>query len=233
MKILALALVIASPAHSSPQILTSDRIELSANGEQTIVRAAEWPDFAGGLIAVEQRLSVDNDGNPTYQYARQSRATQIYHEAFCLEKNARPAEGEAVLKGSIAAWVCELSDADEALNPKPASPLQPPETTTHLNRSSNYVVATAPSGSASAGVNFHATGTIRYSSSSSGSMRGSVSVDGGRCATDYSQHYSNPFSGSHIATAICMVHEPRRVPTKMDGCVPKLCGSANGSVTVN
>lgn len=203
---------------------------MNTSGERILIRTSEWPDFEGGLVAVEQRLLMNEDGNLTYQHSRQSKATQLYHEAFCLEKNARPAGGEAVLKGSIAAWICELSDRDEALDPEATSPQHPQAST---DRSIDYVFANAPNGSASAGVNFHSTGTIRYSSSSSGSMQGSVSVDSGRCTTYFSQHYNSPFSGSHIATAICIVHEPRRISTKMEGCVPRLCGFDSGSVTIN
>ncbi|MCW6029741.1 hypothetical protein K4043_17125 [Stenotrophomonas sp. SRS1] len=195
-----------------------------------MVRTTEWPDFEGGFVAVEQRLLMNEDGNPTYQYSRQSKATQLYHEAFCLEKNARPAGGEAVLKGSLAAWICELGDEDKALDPEVATHQYPGAL---MDRSTDYVFANAPNGSARVGVNFHSTGTIRYSSSSSGSMRGSVSVDSGRCTTNFSQFYARPFSGSHVATAICIVHEPRRISTKMEGCVPRLCGSDNGSVAIN
>jgi len=148
-----------------------------------MVRTTQWPDFEGGFVAVEQRLLMNEDGNPTYQYSRQSKATQLYHEAFCLEKNARPAGGEAELKGSIAAWICELSDEDKALDAEVAAPQYPGPL---MDRSTDYVFANAPNGSARVGVNFHSTGTIRYSSSSSGSMRGSVSVDSGRCKTNFS-----------------------------------------------
>lgn len=230
MKKFAFALIVAFPVSATPPSALQDRVEMNTSGERTLIRASEWPDFQGGLVAVEQRLVMNEDGNPTYQYSRQSKATQLYHEAFCLEKNARPAGGEAVLEGSIAAWICELRDGDEVLAPQAASPQHPQSST---GRSSDYVFANAPNGSASAGVNFHSTGTIRYSSSSSGSMRGSVSADSGRCATYFSQHYNDSFSGSHIATAICIVHEPRRISTKMEGCVPRLCGSDSGSVTVN
>lgn len=230
MKKIAFALILTFPASALPPSAPQDRVEMSTSGEKTLIRASEWPDFEGGLIAVEQRLQMDEDGNPTYQYSRQNKATQLYHEAFCLEQNARPAEGEAVLKGSVAAWICELRDGDEALDPEASSSQRPQPST---DRSSDYVFANAPNGSASAGVNFHSTGTIRYDSSSSGSMRGSVSADNGRCRTDFSQHYNNPFSGSHIATAICIVHEPRRISTKMEGCVPRLCGSDSGSVIIN
>lgn len=230
---LAFALALAFPASASPPSSLQDRVEMNTHGEQTLIRSSEWPDFEGGIVVVEQRLLMNEEGNPTYQYSRQSKATQLYHEAFCLEKNARPAGGEAVLKGSIAAWICASSDGDETLDPKATSPQRPQASPAHPDRSSDYVFANAPNGSASAGVNFHSTGTIRYSSSSSGSMRGSVSVDSGRCTTDFSQYYGSPFNGNHIATVICIVHEPRRISTKMEGCVPRLCGADSGWITVN
>ncbi|MEN5039220.1 hypothetical protein ABE424_03430 [Stenotrophomonas sp. TWI1149] len=226
---LAITLIIALPVSAAPPTSQKDRVENTGEG-RTMVRTTEWPDFEGGFVAVEQRLLINEDGDPTYQYSRQSKATQLYHEAFCLEKNAQPAGGEAVLKGSIAAWICELGDENKALDPEVATPQNPG---TFMDRSTDYVFANAPNGSARVGVNFHSTGSIRYSSSISGSMRGSVSVDGGRCITNFSQFYASPFSGSHVATAICIVHEPRRVSTKMEGCVPRLCGSDSGSVTIN
>jgi len=227
---LAIALIISFPVSAAPPTSQQDRIEVNTSGESTMVRTTQWPDFEGGFVAVEQRLLMNEDGNPTYQYSRQSKATQLYHEAFCLEKNARPAGGEAELKGSIAAWICELSDEDKALDAEVAAPQYPGPL---MDRSTDYVFANAPNGSARVGVNFHSTGTIRYSSSSSGSMRGSVSVDSGRCKTNFSQFYAQPFSGSHVATAICIVHQPRRISTNMEGCVPRLCGFDNGSVIIN
>jgi len=103
-----------------------------------MVRTTEWPDFEGGFVAVEQRLSVNEDGDPTYQYSRQSKATQLYHEAFCLEKHARPAGGEAVLNGSIAAWICEVGDEDTPLDLESAPPQYPGA---FMNGSTDHVAA--------------------------------------------------------------------------------------------
>lgn len=62
-------------------------------------------------------------------------------------------------------------------------------------------------------------------------MQGSVRVDG-RCTTYVSQHFANPFTGSHIAQVTRIVHEPRFVTTGMEGCVPKPCGNAAGTLSV-
>jgi hypothetical protein len=143
MKKIAFALILTFPASALPPSAPQYRVEMSTSGEKTLIRASEWPDFEGGLIAVEQRLQMNEDGNPTYRYSRQNKATQLFHEAFCLEQNARPAHGEAVLKGSVAAWICELRDGHEALDPE-ANNSQRRQSST--DRSSDYVFANAPNG---------------------------------------------------------------------------------------
>ncbi|WP_457322168.1 hypothetical protein, partial [Stenotrophomonas sp. P5_B8] len=80
MKEFAFALIVAFPVSATPPSALQDRVEVNTSGERTLIRASEWPDFQGGLVAVEQRLVMNEDGNPTYQYSRQSKATQLYQQ---------------------------------------------------------------------------------------------------------------------------------------------------------
>ncbi|WP_411850659.1 hypothetical protein ACLB90_17580 [Stenotrophomonas sp. LGBM10] len=143
---LALAWVVALPVSAGPPLSSQDRVEMNTRGESILIRTSEWPDFEGGLVAVEQRLSMNEDGIPTYRYSRQSKATQLYHEAFCLEKNARPAGGEAVLKGSRAAWICASSDDDEALGPEAAQGGGPGSRPRPRNRTPRHALVQPPCG---------------------------------------------------------------------------------------
>jgi hypothetical protein len=205
----------------------SDRVEFNENGQRVVIRTSQWPDNKGGSLNIEQKLMVGNDGALHYDYATQTADTQLYHRQLCAIQGMDPAwDGDATVSGDGAGWHCSNVIEHESGNlpEEPRSSSTPP-------RSIDFVIANAPRGTEEAGRNFLSSGSIRYQSSMAGSMQGSVSVDG-RCSTRYSQNYGNPFTGSHTAMVSCIVHEPRSVSTRMEGCVPKQCGSDNGDISV-
>lgn len=213
---------------ASEQQTTRDRVEFGNEGERIVVRTSQWPDFKKGLVDVEQRLWVDSDGILHYDYRKQSGVTQRYHRQFCAEDGMIPAwNGDATFSDNSAGWHCSNSMEQES---RATIPIEDSATWTRP-RSVDYVFSTAPSGTAQAGVNFRSSGSVRFESSQTGSIQASASVDG-RCRTDFSQYYGSAFSGYHEASVTCIVYEPRFVSTRMEGCVPRQCGHANGTISV-
>lgn len=67
---------------------------------EKIVRSAEWPDFIGGTISVEQSLTRNSKGQYVYRYDDQTEATKQYHEASCADLGMNPAKGESITVGA-------------------------------------------------------------------------------------------------------------------------------------
>lgn len=189
-----------------------------AKAPEKIVRSAEWPDFIGGTISVEQSLTRNSKGQYVYRYDDQTEATKQYHEASCADLGMNPAKGESITVGpGSAAWHCSSIDSNSASDAK----------------STDYVIAYAPNGQVSAGQNFVSYGTVRFNSSVSGNIQGSAQIDNGRCRTFYSEYYPPNTVGNHTARVLCFAHSPQTMNTLMEGCVPRACASDRGSIRAN
>jgi len=225
---IALLVLLPLHAHADGQQAPQDSVIFDASGQRIVLQTREWSDLDGGHVSVQQKLRVGEDGHLHYTFEEQSSATQAYHRALCAMDGLEPAVGgTAIFVGETTGWHCNSiieHGQDEELPDRDRSTGLP-------SRAVDFVAANAPTGSAAAGTNFLSTGSIRFQSSQAGSMQGSVRVDG-RCATYFSQYFANPFTGSHIAQVSCIVHEPRFVTTGMEGCVPKQCGNATGTISV-
>lgn len=85
-----------------------DRPGNAPDGAHVIVRTALWDDFHGGQTAVEQVLIPNEDGSFTYQYARQTRATRMYHATMCGYQQLYPTEDDVITSGpgTYGGWSC-------------------------------------------------------------------------------------------------------------------------------
>jgi hypothetical protein len=103
-----------------------DRPGDADDGIHVIVRTGLWDDFNGGQAAVEQVLIPNEDGSFTYQYARQSSATRMYHATYCAFSQMYPPEEDLVISGSgtYGGWACF---SDKLLPPSPQAPGHPAE----------------------------------------------------------------------------------------------------------
>ncbi len=90
-----------------------DRPGVAEDGTAVVIRTGLWDDFKGGMAAVEQVLIPNKDGSFTYQYARQSRLTRMYHATYCGHENMYPGDGDAVFSGpgSYGGWHCSRETA--------------------------------------------------------------------------------------------------------------------------
>lgn len=95
------------PAYSSEhQQKMHDRIVFEG-AERVVFRTSEWPNFEGNAIPVEQKLTVNPDGDLRYDYHAQSPETQAYHRALCAEQGLDAAtEGESIFSTDSAGWNC-------------------------------------------------------------------------------------------------------------------------------
>jgi len=225
---LMIAMVIPFSLHAEEQEVFQDRVEFDVAGSRVVVRSALWPESKSGMVKVEQRFQVDADGNLRYEYDEQDERTKAYHRSYCAESGLDPfVGGEVTFTPEAAGWHCsnvELHEVGE-------QPSDAQSSVTGQDRSVDFVTARAPSGTTQIGVNFLAMGYVSYQSSQAGSMKVSVHVDQ-RCRTDVSRHYSTPFSGNHEARVNCIAHDSRFLTTGMEGCVPRLCGSDRGTISV-
>lgn len=217
-------------ASAENESTSQDRVVFE-HGRRVILRTSAWPDFDGGLIRVEQKLSINADGNPTYHYNAQDPETQRYHRLYCdhAGQGFRPmSDGESIFYGGSTGWACSgdlnASPRDTPAQVNPLSAMFP--------AAADYVYATAPSGSASVGANFYSQGYARYESSLAGAINTVVHVDSGRCRHSASTYHSGPFSGNITLGVNCIVQQPRFVSTGLETCIPKLCGSASGTFSI-
>lgn len=214
---------------ASEYLPLGDSVMFDATGGRIVLRRIDWPDVDGGLTRIELKLTLNKDGHLRYDFDAQSPATQDFHRRLCKNKGLDPATGgETILIGTTAAWHCNSTGPlpDSAGEPSPAPP---PGT---ADRAIDYVYANAPNGTAQVGVSFYARGNVRYESSQAGSIQASLQLHDNRCSTYFSQYYPYPFSGNHNAEVACLVQEPGLVITRMEGCIPKLCGYDSGTVAV-
>lgn len=229
MKYLPLLLASIAPLslHANEQATFHDKVEFDEAGSRVVLRTAQWPSLARGMVEVEQRLQVNEVGNLKYDYHTQSEATKEFHSSYCAEIGFDPFDGEVSFTPEAGGWHCIKDEVDPG-----AMPVEQAEAPSAMHdRSVDFVTARAPTGSARVGVNFPATGYITYRSSQGGSMQGNVHVDH-RCRFYVSKHYNGPFSGNQVAGVSCLAHEPRFLTTGMEGCIPRLCGSDRGTISV-
>lgn len=217
-------------AHAGGELPTQDRVVFE-DGQRVVLRSSLWPDFEGGWIRTEQKLTVNPEGSWVYRYDTQLPETQKYHQLYCSQFGAQfqpMTKGESHLSDGSAGWACvdemEFPSGDENAPHNPRSSASP--------AAIDYVYATAPSGTAQVGVNFFSYGSARYESSQSGSRSATVHVDNGRCRNFVSDYFSSPFIGDIRLGVSCIVQQPRLVSTGMDVCIPKLCGPASGTISV-
>lgn len=214
--------------HAKDQAIFHDRVEFDAAGSRVVVRSALWPDSQRGMVKVEQRLQVNADGNLRYEYEDQDEHTKAYHRSYCAETGLDPVvDGEVTFTPGAAGWHC----SNVILHDENAPLVDAPSSAAGQGRSVDFVTARAPSGSTQVGVNFPSIGYINVKSSQAGALRSSVHVDN-RCRTYISQHFSAPFSGNHQAGVSCIAHDSRFLTTGMEGCVPRICGSDRGTISV-
>jgi len=224
---LMIALVAPLSLHATDQPKFQDRVEFDATGGRVIVRSALWPDSKRSMVRIEQRYQVNADGNLRYEFEEQDETTKAYHRAYCAESGLDPFDGgEVIFTPEAAGWNCSKVELHEEGSLSGARP-----SVAGQDRSVDYVTARAPSGSAQVGINFPAVGSITFQSSQAGSLQGSVHVDH-RCKIYISRHYYAPFSGNHQAGVSCIAHDSRFLTTGMEGCIPRLCGSDRGTISV-
>lgn len=229
MKSVSLMIALVAPlfAHAKDQPKFQDRVEFDG-GSRVVVRSALWPDSKRKMVRIEQRFQVNADGNLRYEFAEQDERTKAYHRAYCAESGLDPVvDGEVTFTPEAAGWHCSKVELHEEQSPNSGARAS----AAGQDRSVDYVTARAPSGSTQAGVNFPAVGYISFQSSQAGSLQGSVHVDY-RCRTYISRHYYTPFSGNHQAGVSCLAHDSRFLTTGMEGCIPRLCGSDRGTISV-
>lgn len=218
LQIAILTFIVSASAQAGDGAPADGQIADEAKTPSRIVRSAEWPDFIGGTISVEQSLTRNSKGQYVYRYDDQTEATKQYHEASCADLGMNPAKGESITVGpGSAAWHCSSIDPNSASDAK----------------STDYVIAYAPNGQVSAGQNFVSYGTVRFNSSVSGNIQGSAQIDNGRCQTFYSEYYPPNTVGNHTARVLCFAHSPQTMNTVMEGCVPRACASDRGSIRAN
>lgn len=224
---LLFASVVPLSLHAGEQAAFRDKVEFNATGERVVVRAADWPSVARGMVEVEQRLQVNQEGNLRYDYEAQSERTKAFHRSYCAEIDMDPFDGEVSFTPEASGWHCMKED----LHPDEDHAFRTVDPAGAQGRSADFVTARAPSGSVRVGVNFPAAGSLTYRSSQAGALRGSVHVDH-RCRFDVTKHYARPFSGTQAAGVSCIAHESRFLTTGMEGCIPRLCGSDRGTISV-
>lgn len=78
-----IAAFLPATAIGASERLSIDVIVANPDGSVSVDRTSSWPDFNGGIVDVTQRLKQDDFGRLSYRYEDQSRATQLYHQAYC------------------------------------------------------------------------------------------------------------------------------------------------------
>ncbi len=213
---LSASFFLAVPAFSQT-LLSTDRLELGANGDRTIIRRSTWPDFDGGSVQVDQRLNPDSLGHLVYRYEQQNDATKLYHQAFCADMDMEPSKGEGIIRGPATGWAC-THEVHEGGAQSQSDP-----------KSTDWVSATAPAGRVPVGVSYFSSGRMSAASSVAGARSATVGVDNGRCSFTDTRHYGAPFSLSEGIGVSCIMKESRFLNTSLDVCIPKQCTSNRGT----
>lgn len=199
------------PAEPSSGAILADRVERGRFGNELVVRTSALDDLRGGVIHVEQRLERVGTANYRYRYEDQSEGTRKYHWAYCEALRMEPdQEGETTFEGASSAWVCGQTTGEKALD---------------------AVIATAPSGSVPSGTNFAAHGHVKFRSSQAGAARAFMVVDN-RCRVDWVRNFGSAFSDQRFMGVACLAHDSRFLATRLDACVPRVCGYDTGTIAV-
>ncbi|MFI8730873.1 hypothetical protein ACIGII_02095 [Stenotrophomonas sp. NPDC077420] len=231
MKLLPYLLLTSSFAVSASEVTSyRDRTELDSLGNRLVVRTSSMVSPSGDVAYVEQRLDQIDETTYVYDHNAQTEATKKFHEEFCAQRGLLPSiDGESILSGpdAISGWSCHLSK--DQLGER--SDLMVPD---HFrgDRSSDYVIARAPSGSAAAGANFQLYGTIQAKSSQAGPLSSSVSGYNERCRFSQVWNYGGEFSTFREISVNCIVHQPQFISTRIEACIPRQCGQATGTFSI-
>lgn len=189
-------------------------VEHNADGD-VIVRTSDQSDFSGGTVRVDQRLRRLPGNQFLIDFADQTAATKVYHQALCMNSGMQPASGRGTLSGedTISAWSCVSRSAA-------------PGTST------DYSSTQPPSGSAAAEQQFAAMGSLKVKSSVAGALSYSVSVNNRRCYFQGIDRHSSPFELSAQQWVTCAGVGPGSLNTEMRACVPRACGGSQGSYRI-
>jgi len=107
LQVAILMLIVPACVQAAGEVQADGQAADQAKAPARIVRSAEWPDFIGGTVSVEQSLTRNSKGQYVYRYDDQSEATKQYHEASCADIGMNPAKGDSITKGpGSAAWHC-------------------------------------------------------------------------------------------------------------------------------
>lgn len=211
MKMLAIAMVATFSTHAATWDAAADRFERDLYGNEVLVRTSVLDDFQGGFVDVEQRLDRIGDANYRYRYTEQSEDTKAYHWAYCNALGMEPdQDGETTFEGASSAWVCGQTAGERTLD---------------------SVIATAPSGSVPSGINFSAHGQVKFRSSQAGAAKAFLVVDN-RCRVDWVHHFGGAFNVQRFIGVACLAHGPGFLSSRLDACVPRVCGYDTGTISV-
>lgn len=210
--ILALLLSAPVPLIEHADGYYHDRIELDAEGNERVVRTTEEHDTNGSMRQIEQRIRHLHGNTYSFNYDEQSQATKEYHRALCAESRMAPASGGEATFTAISAWNCVrhggLSD-----------------------QSSGFLEAHAPRGSNPQGQEFSVAGTLRYQTTDSDVISGTVRVD--TCSSHFLQYHPAAYGGEYKAWVTCTIQDPGEVSTALDACIANRCVEDSGSITIN
>ena len=221
MKKFAFALIVAFPVSATPPSALQDRGGNEYKRREDPDQVPEWPDFQGGLVCLKQRLVMNEDGNPTYQDSRQNKATQLYHEAFCLEKNAAwlvaRSAWKAQLRPGYASYAMGMKCSPHK---RPALSTRSPMQVLRIMFLQMHPMAQPAQGSTST-----PRALFCYSSSSSGSMRQAVSRPTAEGARRISLNTTMIRSAEVILQPRSVSFTSREAySTKMEGASPAYAG---------
>lgn len=210
-----IAAFLPATAIGASERLSIDVVVANPDGSVSVDRTSSWPDFNGGIVDVTQRLKQDDFGRLSYRYEDQSRATQLYHQAYCESVEMTPSSGTMTLSGPSTGWSCYSDD--------PAPPADP------VN-SIDWATATAPSGRVPVGQSIFPIGSGSWESSIGGMRRSTLSVDNGRCIAQEIDHYAGPFRGRTQFGVNCYFSQSKFANTMMETCIPKQCATNRGTI---
>ena len=231
----ALLFAILSPDVPLPPY--RDTRTFDGDGREVIVRSSTYPDFSGGSVVIEQRMKSLGGGRYEIDPKTQSRATMLYHRAFCANKGLKPSQAIGVLSGDLAigGFTC-YSDKPVEDASRPSTPPDPlsredvPEDPS--GRATDYVIARVSDGHTYPGRTFFAAGALGMISSVSGQATYSISVDNRRCDWRSSEYFGQAFHLNINHGVSCIAQQPGRLQSSTEGCVPRTCGSHRGVWTV-
>jgi len=237
---LSTSVFIAALSVSAPELPYKEVVETDESNARVVIRSSEMPDLHGGLVTVEQRLQPLGGGRYAIDPMKQSRATQLYHEAYCEDKGMKPSMTVGTLSGDLAVggFSCYSdvhpddmpSDEGRGGNQSDQRSVQNLESE---HRASDYVIANASSGHARVGQNFFATGRLRMVSSLAGPASYRISVDNYRCKWEGGDYGYDAFWINVDHGVSCIGHRPGFLRAVTEGCMPKVCGRNSGNWSIS